>query len=69
MQNEYTFTNKTFEINIIPCDDGDVIFSVGKYPMTFTFYLHMQDAERLAKQIGEAIDEAQRQLASSRRAA
>lgn len=59
MQNEYTFTNKTFEINTIACDDGDLIFSIGKYPTTFTFYLHMQDAERLVEQIGKAIDEAQ----------
>lgn len=60
MQQEYKYNGKTFEINTIACDDGDVIFSIGKYPMTFTFYLHMQDAERLAEQIGNAIDEAQR---------
>lgn len=60
MNNDYIFEGSRYHISVIDCADGDIILSIQNFPLSFTAYLHMQDAERLAEEIGKAIDQAQR---------
>lgn len=56
MINQYKYQDTRFAINTIACDDGTMIFTVQNFPLSTTFYLTQEDAERLYDQLGKTID-------------
>lgn len=58
MNKDYVFEGSRYRISVIGCEDGDIILSIQNFPLSFTAYLHMEDAERLCQEIGAAVDEA-----------
>jgi len=54
MHRDYEFQGKRFEVHTTPCDDGDVVLTIGNFPVSFTVYLSNTEAGRLADQILQA---------------
>lgn len=51
MHQQYTFENSNFEVRTHAADDGDVIITISKFPVSTTFYMTGADAQRLSVQI------------------
>lgn len=55
----YTYHEQRFDISTLPCEDGDVIFTINNYPMHTTLYMTAQQARYIGEQLRAAAERAE----------